>query len=164
MLRPAALAFLLALTATTVQAQGVGVRYSSIGPKACALHDTGEPRGEDWILYRCAGVAGIAVWVLYTDSVRMQLAFGPQELPGYVPFNADRDDAWPVEWRTRKGAKTPYAAVVRMRRPGETTGSELAVYRIARNRPTCFLGTAPTNEAARALADAPPKPGDCDPE
>jgi len=135
-------------------APAVESRYSSLGQANCAtVEDGGED--EDWILYRCGGQAGIPVWVVYTDSVRMQVAFGPKEFAGYAPFSADRDDAWKVEWRgTGAGARfVPYAAIARMRPPGGNAGSVLAVYRIWPDKPSCLVGQAADNTAARKLAD-----------
>ena len=129
-------------------------RYTTLRNADCAVVESGEPEGQDWLLYRCAGQAGIPVWVLYQDSVRMQLAFGPRDFAGYAVFSADRDEAWKVEWRgTGAGeAFRPYAAIARMR-PADGGASTLAVYRVWPDRPSCLLGQAADNAAARAMAD-----------
>jgi len=146
----ASLAASAALAAPAVES-----RYSTIGEADCALAESGEPQGEDWVLHRCQGVAGITVWVVYSDSVRMQLAFGPKEFPGYAVYSAERDDAWKVEWRgTGEGAAfRPFAAIARMV-PPEGGASVLAVYRVWGDKPSCRIGQAADNAGARRIADA----------
>ena len=147
-------ALLAASVAVGGAAPAAESRYSSLGPADCTQVESGEPEGQDWVMHRCRGVAGIPVWIVYTDSVRMQLAFGPKEFAGYSVFSAERDDAWKVEWRgTGKGARfKPYAAIVRMRPPGEQT-SELAIYRVWADKPSCLIGRATDNAEARRIAD-----------
>ncbi len=142
------------IAATAAAAPAVESRYSSLGRANCTEAENGG-EDEDWILYRCGGEAGIPVWVVYTDSVRMQVAFGPKDFAGYTPFSSDRDDAWKVEWRgTGKGAAiSPYAAILRMRSPGGGPGSTLAVYRVWGDKPSCLIGQAADNAAARRIAD-----------
>lgn len=130
-------------------------RYTTLGRDDCAVVESGEPEGQDWLLYRCEGQPNLPVWVLYQDSVRMQLAFGPKDFGASAVFSSDRDDAWKVEWRgTGAGAAfKPHAAIARMR-PAEGGATVLAVYRIWSDRPACLLGRATDNAAARVLADA----------
>lgn len=145
-------------------AQTVETRYTRVSPADCQLVETGEPQGEDWLIYRCAGIGGVPVWLLYTDGTRLQVTFGPREFRRFIPSSADRDPSWPVEWRTRAGEATPYAAILRTRpAPGEDVrGTRLSVFHIWRDRPSCFLGYASTNQEAQAMADRPPQPGWCD--
>ena len=150
------------VASTAVAAPAAESRYSSLGQADCAMVESGDPEGQDWVMHRCEGQAGIPVWVVYTDSVRMQVAFGPKEFPGYAPFSADRDDAWKVEWRGMGGASfEPYAAILRMRPPSEEGGSTLAVYRLWRDKPSCLIGQAATNDEARQIADAAAATAEC---
>ena len=34
--------------------------------------------GEDWVAYRCSGLPGWPLWLLFQDSARMQIGFGPR--------------------------------------------------------------------------------------
>lgn len=139
-------------------------RYTRLARADCRVVQSGEPEGQDWLLYRCKGQGNIPVWVLYQDSVRMQVAFGPRPTGGIAGFSSDRDEAWKVEWRgTGAGAKfKPYAAILRMRPAGGDGGSTLAVYRVWPDNASCLLDTVDNNEAARALADASATKIDCD--
>jgi len=159
-----AIAFGLAasvLATAAVAAPAAESRYSSLA--GCTVVESGEPEGQEWLLYRCKGVAGVTVWKLYQDSTRMLVAFGPRPTDGIAGFSSDRDDAWKVEWRgTGTGARfRPYAAILRMR-PAGGEGTTLAVYRVWKDRPSCLLGQAADNSAARALADAAATKASCD--
>lgn len=130
-------------------------RYTTLRNADCAMVESGEPQGEDWVMHRCRGVAGLPVWVVYTDSVRMQLAFGPKAFAGYAVYSAERNDAWKLDWRgTGKGAAfRPYAVIARMT-PPEGGASVLAVYRVWADKPSCRIGQAADNAEARRIADA----------
>lgn len=159
-----AIALAAALTATAaIAAPAVESRYTTLGRADCRVVESGEPLGQDWLLYRCKGQPGIPVWVLYQDSVRMQVAFGPRPQGGIAGFSSDRDQAWKVEWRgTGAGSRfKPYAAILRMRSVGGS-GSVLAVHRVWPDNSSCMLGTASDNVAARAMADAAATKIDCD--
>ena len=139
---------------TALAAQAAESRYTSAATGACAIKESGEPEGQDWLLYRCEGQPGIPVWLNYQDSTRLQVAFGPMNFDHYAPFSSDRDEAWKIEWRgVVYGHYRPYAAILRMRPVGEQ-GSVLAVYRIWPDRPSCLIGQATDNAEARRIADA----------
>lgn len=143
-----------AVLAGSVAAQAAESRYTRAGPKACKVQESGEPVGQDWLLYRCDGQPGMPVWLLYQDSTRLQAAFGPRDFTHYAPFSSDRDEAWQVEWRgVVYGHYRPYAAILRMRPVGEQ-GSILAVYRIWPDKPSCLIGLVTDNAEARRIADA----------
>lgn len=128
-------------------------RYTEAGPAACKQFESGEPEGQDWVLYRCVGQPGLPVWVLYQDSTRMQMAFGPNNFDHFAPFSAERDERWGLEWRGQQGKVfKAYAVIARMRPVGEQA-STLAVYRVWPNMPSCLIGQATTNEQARQIAD-----------
>lgn len=142
-------------------AQAAESRYTSAATGACAIKESGEPEGQDWLLYRCEGQPGIPVWLHYQDSTRLQVAFGPMNFDHYAPFSSDRDEAWKVEWRgVVYGRYRPYAAILRMRPVGER-GSILAVYRIWPDKPSCLIGQVSDNAEARRIADAASTLEDC---
>lgn len=143
------------ILASSAASQAAESRYSRAGPGACLVKESGEPEGQDWLLYRCEGQPGMPVWLLYQDSTRLQVAFGPNNFDHYAPFSSDRDEAWQVEWRgeVAGGRFTPYAAILRMRPVGEQT-SVLAIYRVWPDKPSCLIGQALNNEDARRIADA----------
>lgn len=137
-------------------AQEVEARYTEVGAQACQVADIGEPLGQDWLLYRCEGDQGVAVWLLYQDSARLQVAFGPDDFEDYRPWSFEREPEWPVEWRGRRGSP-PFAAIIRMTPltdASEQAAPVLAVFRVWPDRPDCYLGAAADNDAARRLADA----------
>jgi hypothetical protein len=134
-------------------------RFSSIWPHDCAETGNGAADDQDWVSYRCEGEGGIAVSLLFTDSVRLSLGFGDRTAP-FMGYRADREQNWPVEWRGRmfSGRFVPHAAIVRMKTHPEdemvTWSSELVVFGIS-ERP-CVIGEvhgARANEQARRLAD-----------
>ena len=157
----AGLAALAASTAVATAAQASESRYTEAGPKSCAVKESGEPEGQDWLLYRCEGQPELPVWLLFQDSTRLQAAFGPKNFDHYAPFSSDRDEAWRVEWRgVVYGRFRPYAAILRMRPVGEQ-GSILAVYRIWPDKPSCLIGQVTDNAEARRIADAASTMDDC---
>lgn len=136
-------------------------RYSRLGQTVCTPHSDGGPE-QDWLMYRCDGMGGVAVWVLYQEGVRMRLDFSAasrSEPPAFSTvgtFAADRDDSWPVEWRGHLagGRFIPRAAIVRVRAAGgEWSGSRLAVYRLTPDHRACLLGVPADNAGARRMAD-----------
>ena len=147
---------------TPVEAQesdGVVSRFSSIWTHDCTETGNGG-NTEDWISYRCEGEGGLAVFLLFTDSVRLSLGFGDRtSMLG--PYSAQREQNWPVEWRGRmvEGGFVPRAAIVRMRVPPELDdsgrgGSGLVVFRVGDE--SCVIGEvrgAGANERARRMAD-----------
>ena len=149
------LAIAALLTATgAAAAPAPESHYTTLRNADCTVVESGEPEGQDWLLYRCEGASNIAVWVLYQDSTRMMIAFGPKPVDGIAGYSSDRDEAWKVEWRApAKGLFQPYAAILRMR-PAGGGDSILAVYRVWPDKPSCLLGTATNNETARQIADA----------
>jgi len=150
-----------ALLAAPVASRAAESRYTQAGPTACKVQESGEPEGQDWLLYRCEGQPGLPVWLLYQDSTRLQVAFGPNSFDHYAPFSSDRDEAWKVEWRgVVYGRYRPYAAILRMRPVGEQ-GSMLAVYRIWPDKPSCLIGQVTDNAEARRIADAASTLEDC---
>ena len=151
---------LAALVASTA-AEASESRYTEAGPGSCSVKESGEPDGQDWLLYRCEGQPGLPVWLLYQDSTRLQAAFGPNDFTHYAAFSSDRDEAWKVEWRgVTYGRFRPYAAILRMRPAGEA-GSILAVYRIWPDKPSCLIGQVTDNAEARRIADAASTLEDC---
>jgi len=143
-----------ALAAGGAAADPAESRYTTLRNADCSVVESGEPEGQDWLLYRCAGQPGLPVWVLYQDSVRMQLAFGPKDFAGFAVYSAERNEAWKIEWRgTGQGsAFRPWAAIARMV-PPEGGAPVLAVYRVWADKPSCRIGQAADNDAARLLAD-----------
>ena len=131
-------------------------RFSSIWTHDCTETGNGGDT-EDWISYRCEGEGGLAVFLLFTDSVRLSLAFGDRtSMLG--PYSAQREQNWPVEWRGRmvEGGFVPRAAIVRMRNYGEfegdrQAGSRLVVFKVEGG--SCVIGEVQGNEQARRLAD-----------
>lgn len=142
---------------TTTAPDPVEVRYTPLSDH-CEMMDEGAFEGQDWVLHRCQGLAGHPIWIGYADGTRMSLAFGSMQSVSGM-FATDRDTSWPVEWRARAGGDfQPYATIVRVR--SLTDGaSMLAVYRLADDGSSCLRGVTATNEAARELADAPPREG-----
>lgn len=151
----------VAILGSAFAAQATESRYTRAGPGACTVAESGEPEGQDWLLYRCEGQAGMPVWLLYQDSTRLQAAFGPRDFTHYAAFSSDRDEAWQVEWRgVVYGRYRPFAAILRMRPVGEP-GSILAVYRIWPDKPSCLIGQVTDNAEARRIADAASTLEDC---
>lgn len=129
----------------------------------CQHHSDGSARDEDWITYRCAGFAGVEVWLTFNDSAYMNLSFGGRDgdVTGYLL--AERDPRWPLEWRHRGGR--PYAVIARMVRPDmegdlSDTVTTLMVYGL-RPSGSCILGDTSSNEEARRLADRYGHTGQC---
>jgi len=55
--------------------------------------------GEDWVFYKCKGLSGIPVWLLFTDSTMGHVGFGAKANVSGM-YGTDRDDRrWPIEWR-----------------------------------------------------------------
>ncbi|MEH6699715.1 MAG: hypothetical protein V7672_13510 [Brevundimonas sp.] len=142
---------------TTTAPDRVEVRYTPLSDH-CEMMDEGAFEGQDWVLHRCQGLAGYPVWIGYADGTRMSLAFGAMQTISGM-FATERNVSWPVEWRGVAGdVFQPHAAIVRVR--SLTDGaSMLAVYRIAEDGSSCLRGVTATTEAARELADAPPRQG-----
>jgi hypothetical protein len=156
----AALAVLGLVAPSQAQEQGEVVsRFSSIWPHDCTETGDGAAEDQDWISYRCAGEGGIAVYLFFTDGVRLSLGFGDSTAP-FMGYRADREQNWPVEWRGRivSGRFVPHAAIARMKthpEDGGTGGSELVVFGLS--RPACVLGEVRgrgANDEARRLADS----------
>lgn len=134
-------------------------RFSSIWPHDCAETGNGAADDQDWVSYRCEGEGGMAVYLFFSDGVRLSLGFGDSSAP-LMGYPADREPSWPVEWRGRvvNGRFVPHAAIARMKtHPEDETvswGSELVVFGLS-GQP-CVLGEvhgARANERARQLAD-----------
>ncbi|WIY68091.1 hypothetical protein KB221_08200 [Aquidulcibacter paucihalophilus] len=148
--------------ASPVQAQEasrIESRFSSIWPHDCTYTDDGAAEGQDWVSYRCEGEGGIAIFLGYSDGVRLSLGFGAEN-PMIGFFSADREPIWPVEWRGRviNGRFVPHGAIARMKTRREddtvTWNSELVVFGLSGR--ACVLGEvhgARENERARQLAD-----------
>lgn len=142
------------------QEQGEVVsRFSSIWPHDCTATGDGAAEDQDWVSYRCEGEGGIAVYLFFTDGVRLSLGFGDRTAP-FMGYRADREQNWPIEWRGRivNGRFVPHAAIVRMRTHPEddmvTWTSELVVFGVSGR--SCVLGEvhgARANDQARQLAD-----------
>ena len=119
------------------------------------------PNQEDEVgdeLFKRCPIAGLpTVWLLYLDGVRLRLGFGATPTASGM-FDADRDPAWPIEWRGRGAGRAfkPYAVILRLRTPGERP-SHLVVFRIRADGTSCIIGSvapgANHNLAARTLAD-----------
>lgn len=111
----------------------------------------------DELFKRCPIDGLPTVWLLYLDGVRLRLGFGATPTASGM-FDADRDPAWPIEWRGRGAGRAfkPYAVILRLRAPGERP-SHLVVFRLRADGTSCIVGSvAPgpnQNLAARALAD-----------
>ena len=134
-------------------------RFSSIWPHDCTATGDGAAEDQDWVSYRCEGEGGIAVYLFFTDGVRLSLGFGDRTTP-FMGYRADREQNWPIEWRGRivNGRFVPHAAIARMKthpEDGGTGGSELVVFGLS--RPSCVLGGVRgrgANDQARRLADS----------
>lgn len=128
----------------------VAFRYTSLAD-GCQEQDEG-PDGLHFFAYRCPGVPGYPVWIVYAEGVRMGLAFGERQTVDGI-FSTRRDPVWPIEWRGYRGPNfRPYAAIVRVEM---IDGPQvLAVYSVRPDGSSCLRGTETTNEAARDLADA----------
>lgn len=115
----------------------------------------GQGQDVDWVAYRCTGWGRIPVWLAYTDSTKAHLGFGPKQNVSGI-FAVERNlRRKRVEWRgaTVRGRFEPFAAIVRVRDPGETRASRLAVYHLRPDGTSCIVGDAKSDRAARALAD-----------
>lgn len=111
--------------------------------------------GEDWVSHRCKGYGGVPVWITYTDSARAGFGFGPKQNVSGM-YGADRDPAWPLEWRGRPAGTSfrPFAMILRVRVPAETTNL-LVVYGLKPDGTSCVVGsTYVSNDVARRIADA----------
>lgn len=155
----AAALFGLAPAAHAQQSDEVVSRFSSIWPHDCTFTGDGSAEDQDWVSYRCDGQGGIAVYLFYSDGVRLSLGFDAENQQLGV-FSADREPNWPVEWRGRviNGRFVPHSAIARMRTRREddtvTWNSELVVFGLSGR--ACVLGEvhgARENERARQLAD-----------
>lgn len=140
--------------AESAAAQTFESRYTPTDEGGCEVHENGDALGQDWVLQRCPGPDGLTAWMLYQDSVRLQVAFGPEDFTAYRPWSNERQLTWPIEWRGRRG-QPPHAAIIRLTplTDGPPAQSVLAVFRIWPDRPHCYLGEASSNRAARRLAD-----------
>ncbi len=151
-------------TPVLARAPAIDSHYTLLDGPTCREVEPSDDRRGDWILYRCDGIGGVAMWVLYQDSARMQVAFGRLDFEDYRPWSLDRDPVWPIEWRRMEG-QAPFAVIMRVRRPfddAETSASsELAVFRVWPDRSACFLGLVSDNDEARALADSSIQSNDC---
>lgn len=161
MLTAAIAASLLGLAphAHAQQSDEIESHFSSISPRDCLYTGDGAAQDQDWVTYRCEGQGGIAIFLGYTDGVRLSLGFGAEH-PKIGPFSADREPNWPVEWRGRvtNGRFVPHAAIARMKTYPEdetvTWSSELVVFGVSGR--ACVLGEVHgvrANERARRLAD-----------
>lgn len=110
----------------------------------------------DGVDHRCKGYGGIPIWLSYRDSTRSYFGFGAKRnLSGM--FSAERDDAWPIEWRGRlaRGEFQPFAVILRVRGAFEPRRRSLVVFRLRADGTSCIVGsTDGSNEAARRIADA----------
>ena len=130
------------------EARPIEVRYTNLSD-GCRLQD--DPENLHFVAYRCGGMPGYPVWIVYAEGVRMSLAIGERQTLDGI-FSTRRDPDWPVEWRAYPASNfRPYAAIVRVE---VIDGAQvLAVYGVRPDGSSCLRGTAQTNEAARALAD-----------
>ena len=149
----------LAPPAHAQESDEVVSRFTSISPHDCTQTGDGSAEDQDWVSYRCEGQGGIAIFLGYTDGVRLSLGFGAENQQLGL-FSADREPNWPVEWRGRviNGRFVPHSAIARMRTRREddtvTWNSELVVFGLSGR--ACVLGEvhgARANERARQLAD-----------
>jgi hypothetical protein len=125
-------------------------RFSSIAPNDCTATGDGSAEDQDWVSYRCEGHGGMAVYLFFSDGVRLSLGFGDSSAP-FMGYPADRG-------RVINGRFVPHAAIARMKTHPEdetvTWSSELVVFGLS-GQP-CVLGEvhgAHANERARQLAD-----------
>ena len=145
----------LATEPSAEPAREIVSRYTASDDRACREHETGEALGQDWVLQRCTGEGGIDVWMLFQDSARVQIAFGPNDFQGYRVWSQERSPDWPIEWRGERN-QTPFAAITRVTLLSDEdtpTVTKLAVFRVWQDRSSCFLGEVETNQAARIMAD-----------
>ena len=111
--------------------------------------------GEDWVYARCAGVSGIPLWYVCSDSARCRYGFGAKANVSGL-FGTGPRKASPIEWRgiVQRGRFRPFAAIIRTTSPlPETKASRLTVYRLRPDGRSCIVGEAATNAAARRIAD-----------
>lgn len=143
-------------------------QYTSL--KNCKVIDDGG--GEDWSISRCRGLGGYDLRVNYFDArdslevLRGGKVIGemPLWLRGGGGFNAVGDTA---EWRgtMQGGVFTPRALILRNHviRDTDQPDRSHGVLEVIDLERGCMAGSveplAGQNEAARAIADAPPK--DC---
>ena len=111
------------------------------------------PSGEDWVYYRCTGLAKIPVWYVCTDSARCHYGFGPKpNVSGW--FGIKFGKSWPIEWRgSRRAGKFQPAAVIMRLPSAEGDSQNLVVFRLRPNGTSCIVGEARSNLAARKIAD-----------
>lgn len=153
------LAIVLA-TATAAAAKPVAAasRLTVLDERRCVEAGPNQEDEVGDVLFKRCPIAGLpTVWLLYLDGVRLRLGFGSTPTASGM-FDADRDPTWPIEWRGRGAGRAfrPYAAILRLRAPGERP-SNLVVFRLRADGTSCIIGNvAPgpnQNLAARALAD-----------
>jgi hypothetical protein len=160
---PIAVAFaLLAVTAASAApaASPAVSRFQTVNERTCHEIDLGQ--GEevgDELGKWCAGLGGRRIWIWYFDAVRVRLGFGRVgNLNGM--FDADRNEAWPYEWRGRMVGRRfePFAVIARVRPAGDQQpATDLVVWRLTNDGMSCIIDRIPPapnqNQRARASAD-----------
>jgi hypothetical protein len=146
-------ACLWAGTAFADQGAAMASRYTRLSDCRQLAHGA---EGEDWVSHRCRGLGSVPVWLTYTDSTRAGFGFGAKHNVSGM-FNAQRDEAWPLEWRGLNTGRSfqPFAVILRVRAPSDASGSFLVIYRLRPDGTSCIVGsTHASNEVARQIADA----------
>lgn len=153
-----AVAVLSALLVTPTRAHAQESAYTYINQQdrsLCRRHADGASLDQDWISYRCAGFAGITVWLTFNDSAYMNLSFGSRDGERTSYLLAERNPQWPLEWRHSQGR--PYAVIARMVRPDlddlRSQVTTLVVYGLRAGAGSCILGFTASNTEARQIAD-----------
>ncbi len=181
LLRPAA-AFLAALTLFGLAAPAVAGPAPPITSRFVRLNENAQcreiPLGDeevgDEVGKRCPGLGPVRIWIWYFDGVRMRIGFGRVgNLTGM--FSAERNEAWPFEFRGRmvRGQFTPFAVIARLVPAGDPNpATDLVVWRLTPEGTSCIVGRIPpgpnqnvrAHQAADRAVSAADTPCEAEPE
>lgn len=134
-------------------------RFTRLSERLCTgFGEPPSPESGDVLAERCPGIGTDRVWLLFAEGMYLRVGFGRV---GNVSgmFDAERSDTWPIEWRgvMRGGRFRPFATIMRLRPPHQTTGGDLIVFHLTDNGGSCIVARVPPgpgqNLAARAQAD-----------
>lgn len=162
--------FVFICSFSPLKAQEVKSAYSEIDLKICPLVDQAQEGDGEWAIFRCEGVAGLAVFVSEAD-LRFSLGYGPdgrnqKSIHQFLgPFNTVGKT---LEWRLREGR--PIASILRYfteTGTGGDKGQVLVISKVSRGA-SCHvayvdsLANKDANELARFAADHIAENFDCE--
>lgn len=145
---------LAAASAEAAPGGGPVSRYTRLSDSSCTAFGT-PPAEESVEIFgeRCPGLGQHRVWLLYGEGMYLRVGFGRiSNVSGM--FNAERPQNWPIEWRgaMRGGRFVPYAVILRLRQPHQSTGGDLVVFQLIGDGGSCIIARIPPGPRQNSLA------------